>query len=127
MLCLVISANASTILLHQVVQLEYECEYLVQSNLQPVVWSIQETFIQDSVQVVVVESNQFLEVVELGKLTLELCPLSVDDCDHDILFNSIDEIVHLLSQELEFPKLLVLLFTVDLSELPRIQLFPDQR
>ena len=99
---LVVSADAGPILFHQVVQFEHECEYLEQCDLQSVVWSIQEAFVQDAVQVEVVESNQFLKVVDLRKLTLEHDPLCLDDCNHDVLFYCVDEVVHLLAEELKF-------------------------
>ena len=117
MLRLVISADARSILPHQVVQFEHEREDLVQCDLQPVVGTIQEALVQDAVQVVVVQRNHLFKVVDLGKSTFEQCPLGLDNCYHDVLFYGVDEVVHLLAEELEFAQLSVLLSAVDLPEL----------
>ena len=50
----------------------------------------------------------------------------MDNCNHDVFFYGVDEVVHLLAKELKFPKFLVLLFAVDLAKFSWVKFFPYQ-
>ena len=64
----------------------------------------EEAFFEDSVQVSVVEVDQFFKQAQRCQIFLELEPLIVDHLIQHVLFDQRDEVVHLLAQKLELSK-----------------------
>ena len=65
MLSLEISADPSTVLPDQVMELECKSEDLIQGDLESVVRSVEERLHKNSVKILVVQAHKLLEIVEL--------------------------------------------------------------
>ena len=65
MLSLEISADSSTVLPDQVVELECKSEDLIKGNLESVVRSVEERLHKNFVKILVVQTHKLLEIVEL--------------------------------------------------------------
>ena len=65
LLSLEISADSSTILPDQVVELECKSEDLIKRNLESVVRSVEERLHKNFVKILVVQAHKLLEIVEL--------------------------------------------------------------
>ena len=65
MLSLEISADSSTVLSDQVMELECKSEDLIQGDLESVVRSVEERLHKNSVKILVVQAHKLLEIVEL--------------------------------------------------------------
>lgn len=109
------SADVGTVTLDNEVELEHEFKDLVESDLQSVVASPrEEALLQDDVQVGVVQIDELFKVVDLGQLLLQEDPLALDHCHGHILVDRLQEILHLLPQELKLTKLLEVLWRYSL-------------
>ena len=106
---LVVPADAHAVVSNQEMKLEDEFKDLIHRDLQPVVARpAQEALFKNGVQVGVVQANQILEVIYLSELLLEDLPLALDDRNHDILIDRLQEVLHLLPKELKLAELLEL-------------------
>ena len=65
LLSLEISADPSTVLPDQVMELECKSEDLIQGDLESVVRSVEERLHKNSVKILVVQAHKLLEIVEL--------------------------------------------------------------
>ena len=65
MLSLEVSADSSTVLSNQVMELESESEDLIQGDLESVVRSVEERLHKNSVKILVVQAHKLLKIVEL--------------------------------------------------------------
>ena len=65
LLSLEISADSSTVLPDQVVELECKSEDLIKRNLESVVRSVEERLHKNFVKILVVQAHKLLEIVEL--------------------------------------------------------------
>ena len=106
---LVVPADAHAVVSDQEMKLEDEFKDLIHRDLKPVVaCPAQEALFKNGVQIGVVKANQILEVVYLSNLHLEDLPLALDDCDHDVLIDRLQKVLHLLPKELKLAELLEL-------------------
>ena len=117
--CLEIAHHSHPIRFDHKVQFENKLENLVQSDQKSIVWASQETFLENVVQIRVMQLDKLFKKVYFGQIFLQSFPLGLNDGHHEILIQSSDKIVHLVSQELQFAQIMALLFR-DTSKFNRV-------